>query len=253
MFGVVTVPTARRIRDGEGGTMQPDMTRRGRTFVPRVLALAAILALGTAVALGQDDGPAADDVLVRLGETTIERSTFEAQFEVAARATALREGLEPTDEVLAQYDEARPVFLDQLARQLVLDAYAEEIGVAVGDEEIDDVVAQVRAQRGTDESDFEAYLVEAGFEDEADLRATVETSLNVQQAVEALAADVEVSDADVETWYEANQDLVQTEEGALPLEAVRDQVVEIVRQERVEAMVQEVVQDSDVEVFHDRL
>lgn len=233
--------------------MQSGHTRHRLTWISSVLALTAVLAFGAAVAHAQGDGAPADDVLVRLGETTIDRSTFEAQFEVAARATALREGLEPTDEVLAQYDEARPGFLDQVARQLVLDAYAEELGVAVDDEEVDDVVAQVRAQQETQGADFEAYLAASGFEDEADLRDTVETSLNVQRVVEALAADVEVSDADVETWYEANQDLVQTEEGTLPLEAVRDQVVEIVRQERVEALVQAVVQDSDVEVFHDRL
>jgi flagellar basal body-associated protein FliL len=236
----------------------------------RLLIALAIIALATLVlvfgqvasaaaepAEAEPIAPAAvatdpDDVLVQLGDETLTRQQFEDEFAIAARTTALQQGLEPTPEVLAEFDAFRPMFLDQLATQLVLQQHARDIGATADPAEVDEVVAQVRAAQG-DEEAFQAYLDTSGFRDEAALRTVIERSMTVQNVIERLGADIEVDDAEIEAWYEANQDQVQTPEGPLPLDAIRDEIASVVVQERVDERVQEIVATAPLAVFVDRL
>jgi hypothetical protein len=213
-----------------------------------------VLALVTAAssALAQPDPAAADDVLIRLGDETVTREHFDQQFEVAARATAAQEGLEPTAEVLARYDAFKPEFLQQLAEQLVLVAHARDVDVAASDAEVDAVVAELRAAQG-DEDDFAAYLTSAGFGTEVELRVTIERSLNAQRAVDVLASEIDVTRADVETWYDANPEQVTTPDGVLPLELVEAEIAQLLIQEGVQRRVDELVASSGVEVRADLL
>jgi hypothetical protein len=236
------------------------------TMTRRVVALAltSVLLLvgapaGAAGSPGATEGaPAAaeearpDDVLIRLGDEVVTREEFEREFEVAARATALQQGMPLTSEVLAQFDAFRPAFLDQLARQLVLVRYAAEEGIAVEPADVDDVVENVRAAQ-LDDAAFGEYLETAGFADEAEFRATIERSLTMQQVVARLMAAIDVSDGEVEAWYEANPDLVETPEGPLPLDAIRDEIAALIAQERLEERVEALVVEAPLEVFAERL
>jgi parvulin-like peptidyl-prolyl isomerase len=218
------------------------------------LALLAALALllATAPAHAAPSEAQSDDVLVRLGDETVTRAQFDEEFEIAARATALQQGMEPTPDVLAEFGAFRSAFLDQLATQLVLVRHAQELGVGVHEAEVDEVIDEVRAAQ-VDEEGFARYLETAGFSDETALRAVIERSMNVQNVIAALSEDIEVGDAEIEAWYEANQEQVQTPEGPLPLDAIRDEIASIVVQEQVDARVQELVAAAPLEVFVDRL
>jgi parvulin-like peptidyl-prolyl isomerase len=213
-------------------------------------ALALTLAATPAHAAPADAQP--DDVLVQLGDETITRAQFDEEFEIAARSTALQQGMEPTPDVLQEFEAFRPAFLDQLATQLVLVRHAQELGVSADALEVDEVIEEVRAAQ-VDEEGFGRYLETAGFSDEAALRAVIERSMNVQNVIAALSEDIEVGDAEIEAWYEANQEQVQTPEGPLPLDAIRDEIASIVVQEQVDARVQELVAAAPLEVFVDRL
>ena len=229
---------------------------------PWIAALAALVLIFSSVSISVAEAdttpPVAavdaqpDDVLVQLGDQTVTREQFEQEFAIAARSTALQQGMEPTPELLAEFDAFRPQFLDQLATQLVLVQHAEEIGVRAETDDVDEVVEQVRTAQ-VDEAGFEQYLETSGFADEAALRAVIERSMSVQNVIETLSADIEVTDAEIEAWYEANQDQVLTPEGPLPLDAIRDEIASVIVQEQVDERVQEIVATAPLEVFVDRL
>jgi hypothetical protein len=225
-----------------------------------VIAVLVLLGAGVSSSLAEADTtpPVAavdaqpDDVLVQLGDETVTREQFEREFVIAARSTALQQGMEPTPELLAEFDAFRPQFLDQLATQLVLVQHADEIGVRAEAAEVDEVVEQVRAAH-VDDAGFEEYLETSGFRDEAALRAVIERSMSVQNVIETLSADIDVTDAQIEAWYEANQDQVLTPEGPLPLDAIRDEIASVIVQEQVDERVQAIIATAPLEVFVDRL
>jgi len=196
---------------------------------------------------------APDDVLVRLGDDVLTREAFEREFEIAARATAMQQGLEPTPDVLASFDPFRGMLLEQLATQMVLAWHAQELGVAATDVEVDEVVERVRTAQGDDAAAFGSYLEAAGFADESALRALVQRSLSVQNVIDRLSAEIDVDDAEVEAWYEAHPEQLQGPQGPIPLEAVRAEIVALLVRERVDERVQELVAQAPLEVHAERL
>jgi parvulin-like peptidyl-prolyl isomerase len=197
--------------------------------------------------------PHDEDVLVRLGDETLTRDAFEREFEVAARATAMQQGLEPTPDVLASFLPFREMLLEQLATQMVLVQHAREVGVSVEAEAVDEVMERMRTAQGGDADAYASYLETAGFSDEVELRALIERSMTVQRVIEALSADIEVHDDDVEAWYDAHPEQVSTPQGVVPLEAVREEIVALLVRERVDARVEELVANAPLEIFPDRL
>ncbi|MBA2668120.1 MAG: SurA N-terminal domain-containing protein [Trueperaceae bacterium] len=242
-----------------GAGRRPRSTRARALLISLTLATGLLVGVPAGAVLAAETAPAPvasqgdpDDVLLQLGDETLTRAQFDAEFEVAARSTAMQQGMEPTPEVMAEFAAFRPTFLEQLGTQLVLVEHAREIGVDVDAARVDEVVEQVRAAQG-DAEGFARYLELSGFADEDALRATILRSMTVQGVVERLGADIEVDDAEIEAWYEANQEQVQTPEGPLPLDAIRDEIASIVVQERVGERVQEIVAQAPLEVFLDRL
>lgn len=192
------------------------------------------------------------DVLVELGDATITRADFEREFQVAARTTALQQGIEPTADVLEGFAAFRPMLLEQLATQLVLVEHAQTTGVVADQADVDEVVDEIRAAQ-VDEEGFLSYLERTGFGDEEMLRTVVQRSMSVQNVIAMLSADIEVTDAEVDAWYEANPEMVQTPDGPLPLETIRPEIRELLVQERVEERVQELVSQAPLEIHADRL
>ena len=171
------------------------------TIAGSVLALFALLSLGTA----QEDAPAAlDPVVIQSGDTTETLSTFNRRFDVALRNVAAQQGVPLDDATRAQFESFRPVYLDQRATEIALLAEAEARGLTLSDEDVDARVAEARANFESDEA-FGAALEEAGFADEAGLREVIRETETVQQVVDALREEVEVSDEEVETYYNENQ------------------------------------------------
>ena len=215
----------------------------------RILAAAA-LALPTAGVLAQGDADPAEVVVASLGDATVTLEAFELRFEAAVRSTLAQQGVEPDDETVAGFAAQRPVFLDQLGQELVLSAHAEDLGIAAADAEVDAVVEQARAENG---DDFDAALAEIGFASTADFETAVRRSLNARRAVEALRAEVEVDEAAIEAWYEANPDQVTGPDGPVPLEEVREPIADLLASEQVERLVAELVAESDIETRPDLL
>lgn len=224
--------------------------RRGPTRTLVGILAAAALALPATGALAQGDADPAEVVVASLGDATVTLEAFELRFEAAVRSTLARQGVEPDDETVAGFEAQRPVFLEQLGQELVLSAHAEELGIAAADAEVDAVVEQAREENG---DDLDGELAEIGFASIADFEIAVRRSLNAQRAVEALRAEVEVDEAAIEAWYEANPDQVTGPDGPVPLEEVREPIADLLASEQVAVLVAELVAESDIEIHLDLL
>ena len=219
---------------------------RGRALLAALLALS----LATAGAFAQGDADPATVVVAQLGDDVVTLAAFDLRFEAAVRSTLVQQGVAPDDVNLADFDDARPAFLDQVAQELVLSDHAAELGLAASTEEVDAVIADVREEYG---DQYDAFLAEIGFASTPDLAVAVRRSLNAQRAVEALRASVEVDAADVEAWYQANPELVEGPDGPQPLEAISDQIAALLVNEAVQAEIAILVTESDIQLFPDRL
>ena len=211
----------------------------------RIHLIALLLLIGAAsFALAQDE---ADPTLIELGDQTITETQFDNRFALAARSIAARQGLPYNEETQALFDSLRPAYLEQLATELVLLNEAETRGVTVGDDEVEAQLAQARQSMGSDEV-FNQFLTETGFQDEAAFREFLRDSLTVQKVVDELRQGTEVTDEEVQTFYDENQEQI-----GQPLEQVRDQVREQLVRNRVNQQIAELRQASDIQVFADNL
>lgn len=143
-----------------------------------------------------------DAVVLRLDDTTVTAAEFEPLFNIALRSLAAQQGAPLDEATLAQFRGLRPSFLDQFATQRVLLKEAEARELTVSDAEVDEQIAQARESAG---DNFDQLLSEAGYADEAALRSYIRESLLLQRAVEAIQGDIEVTDAEVRTFYDENQ------------------------------------------------
>ncbi len=214
-----------------------------------LLGLAVLVATTTAVAQVEQLTDDPDAVVIAFGDTTITKAEFDDAFDVAARSTAIGQGMPVTDEVLAEFEPFRFGFLEQYATQRVLAAEAEERGLGATDEAIDAVVQALREEQA-DVAAFDTWLDAAGYGDEGALRDALSVNLSAQGLVEQLAADVEVDAQSVRDWYEANPEAVTTEDGVLvPLEDIGDQIEELLVQEQLETQVQAITQAAGLELY----
>ena len=145
-----------------------------------------------------------DPVVIQIGDETITQSEFDQRFALAARNVAARQGIPYTEETRALFDSLRPAFLEQLTTELVLLQEAQNRGINITDEEVENQLSQLRG-RFESETDFLEFLAEAGFEDEAAFRQFVKNNLAVQAVAEILGEDVTVGDEQIQNFYQANQ------------------------------------------------
>jgi parvulin-like peptidyl-prolyl isomerase len=104
------------------------------------------------------------------------------------------------------YNNMRKRVLDVLIAQELLWQEAKERGMAASDEETKAAMEQMRAQLGS-ESAFSTTLRESGFDDEAAFAEDLKRRLSVQKLVAAdIAPSIQVSDAEVHEFYQANAD-----------------------------------------------
>ena len=214
-----------------------------------LLGLTVLIAAPAAAAQVEQLTDDPDAIVIVFADTTITKAEFDDAFDVAARSTAIGQGMPVTDEVLAEFEPFRFGFLEQYATQRVLAAEAEERGLGATAEAIDAVVEALREEQA-DTAAFETWLDAAGYGDEVALRDALAVNLSAQALVEDLAADVDVDAESVRDWYDANPEAVTTDDGALvPLEAIEDQIEQLLAQEQLETQVQAITQAVGLELY----
>ncbi|MEX2541860.1 MAG: peptidylprolyl isomerase [Trueperaceae bacterium] len=184
------------------------MTSFNRFFSKPAASCLLILAALAGVALGQgnDSGnneTGDDPVVLQAGDYQERRSDLEARFEIAIRGLAASQGLELNQEIRSQLEAFKPSYLEQRATEVALLQEAERRGITVSDDEVDALVEDVRGNLAEGE-EFDDVLVQAGFRDEAQLRELVRETEFIQRAVDSVESEIEVSEAEVEEYYQAN-------------------------------------------------
>ncbi len=174
------------------------MTHARGFYLLATLLVASLLGLATA----QDDTVQGDPVVLRLGDRVETRSAFDDSFEVAMRGVASQQGAELDDALREQLSVFKPQFLEQRATELALVAEAELRGLSVSDEELETEVTALEDSLNEDET-LSTVVTEAGFRDEAALRAYLSERLLVQKVVAALREEAAPSDDEVQAAYDA--------------------------------------------------
>jgi parvulin-like peptidyl-prolyl isomerase len=180
-------------------------SRSALKLLAPILLFATVL-FGAALAQREGAEPATDPVVLQAGEHQETLSELDARFEIAIRGLAASQGLQLTEDIRAQLESFKPSYLEQRATEVALVQEAERRGLTVDDEVVDQRVAEVRGNLA-EGADFDALLEQAGFRDEEQLRAMVRETEQIQQAVDAVEAEIEVSGAEVQEYYEANPEM----------------------------------------------
>ena len=166
---------------------------------------------------------------------------------LAMRAVAAQQGLPLNEQTRAMFEQFRPQFLEQLATEQVLLQEAETRGLTPTDEEVNARLEEARAGFENDEA-FNQFLTETGFENEDEFRNYLREQEAIQRTVEELGRDIEVTDEQIQTFYDENQERI-----GQPLENVRDQVRTVLEREELNRRIQELRAGVDVQTYPENL
>jgi FKBP-type peptidyl-prolyl cis-trans isomerase (trigger factor) len=121
------------------------------------------------------------------------------------------------------------------------------MGITVSDEEVDTQIQQLRQNYET-EAAYNQFLTENGFENEAAFSDFIRENLLVQRTVEQLGQGIEVTDEEIQAFYDENQAQIN-----VTLEQARDQIRQQLQREELNARIAKVREASDVRVFPENL
>ena len=162
------------------------------------MMLASLLLLTGVFAQEQDD----DAVILRVDDRTETVGSFNDRFNIAIRGLVASMGIPMSDDLLLQLDGMKAEYLTQLASDLALLNEAEAQGVTISDEEVDEIVAQSIST--IPEEEVPAVLESAGFRDLDHYGDMVRETELIQRYLDGLFAEMEFSDDELNTWWDAN-------------------------------------------------
>ena len=183
------------------------------------LMVALLIAATSGLAFAQNGMGGNEPALEVGGEVAYTSAEFEEEFNRAIRALALQQGVPFNDETRAMFDRFRSDFLNQLATQEALLREAEARGITVTDEQVQQQIDQIRSSLGGEEA-FQQTLDELGYADVQQYRDDVREGLLTQQVIDEMRANIQLSDEEVTTFFQENQQMF----GNASLEDVRPQV-----------------------------
>lgn len=178
-------------------------------------AAAALVALaGCSPAPPNSEQESGAETLAEFDGGEVTRAEFDEQLEAFAQQSGGEAQLPSEGD--PQYDQLVAQIMPQLVSTEIAQAYAEENGITVSDEDVDREIQRLKEQLGEqarsqgqgDISDGEAYrqaLEEAGFTEE-ELRSDIREQLPLQKVQEEVTDDAGPSDEEVRTYYDENEE-----------------------------------------------
>jgi parvulin-like peptidyl-prolyl isomerase len=180
-----------------------------------VFIVAAIVLVAATSGLGSSSVPEGDIAVV---EDAPDGTITAEDFDRALEQTAARQQLEevpPTDD--PQYELLADAAVSDLILSRWVGGEAEERGIEVTEREIDEELDRVKEQEFGSEKEFQRFLDDSGFTlEEARERialqlvsqriqdAVLPGAAGAQQSPEALAAELGITDDDVQAYYDEN-------------------------------------------------
>jgi parvulin-like peptidyl-prolyl isomerase len=166
------------------------------------LGLAAVFALSACG--GSDGGSVPDDAVAVVGGTEIARSELQELVDQAKKTYEAQDQQFPTAGT-PEYKNVQAQYVKFLVQREQFAQEAEELGIEVTDKDVDAEVEKFIDSRF--EGKRAAYLKALkaqGFTEEA-LRETLRASVLAQKLFDEITKDVDVPEADIAAYYQANQ------------------------------------------------
>ena len=175
----------------------------------RLIAVLAALALGVAAAgCGGDDddeasGEVPADAIALVGDRAIPKSEYDRLLSQAEATYEAREQEFPAAGT-PEFAQLRNALVRSLVEQAQFEIAAEELGITVTDEELDTRLEELKEQffEG-DEAKYQEELEKQGLTEEQVLK-DLRTRMLSEKIFEEITSEVQVSDADVQAYYEEN-------------------------------------------------
>ena len=175
----------------------------------RLIALLAALAFAVAAAGcgGDDDSQSADvpaDAVAVVGDREIPKSAYD---ELLAAAQKQREaqGQEFPAAGTPEFAQLRAAIVRTLVEQAEFEVAAEELDISVTDEEVEKRLDELKDQYfNGDEEAYQAELEKNG-QTEQQVLDTVRTRLLAEKIFKEITSQVEVTDEDVQAYYDENK------------------------------------------------
>ena len=165
----------------------------------KVLRIALALALVAGVALGAV-GCTDKDVAAKVNGDVIKKTELDAQVEkLKEQYPQMFTGADGEGRLL----DFKQRLLDNMINALLIKQAAGDEGIEVTDEDVDKKIEELKKGFQTDEQ-FQQALEQAGM-DVAALEDQIREQLVTEQLIAALNKDTEVSDEEIEEYYEANK------------------------------------------------
>lgn len=164
-----------------------------------ILILTLSLALASAQEVVEESA-----VVLRVGETVITRGEFDQRFTVFVTNLAAQQGVPLTPETMPLLNTLRPVYLDQLVAEQALLREAQRRGFTVPEGYVEQQLAGIRANFGSDEA-YQAALTGAGFASEALLVTLISEANLLDQTITALQRELDIEEHHLQLWYDNNQ------------------------------------------------
>jgi parvulin-like peptidyl-prolyl isomerase len=177
----------------------------------RLIAVFAALALGLAAAgCGGDDddgdasGEVPADAIALVGDRAIPKTEYDRLLSQAQATYEAREQDFPAAGT-PEFAQLRNALVRSLVEQAQFEIAAEELGIAVTDEELDTRLDELKEEffEG-DETKYQEELEKQGLTEEQVLK-DLRTRMLSEKIFEQITSEVQVADADIEAYYEENK------------------------------------------------
>ncbi len=195
---------------------------------------------------------AGSNVVARIGEREITQSEFEEWFRSTITILAAQQGIPFNEQTAQLFAQLQEQFLQQMVREEVLLDEAERRGITVDDEDVQRIVDDIRAQFDTDEA-YEAAIAQLGFADEETLRAYILDNEILQRVSQAIIDEVEITDEDIQQFYDENQELFTQDGVTTPLEDVEEPVRNELERQAFDSAVTQIEEEAGVELMVENL
>jgi peptidyl-prolyl cis-trans isomerase C len=199
-------------------------------FLLRLLVVGLAL-MPSVLAQNEADPVVSDPVVMRVNGEEMLLSEFNERFAFYANNLASQQGMQMTPEMAPMFDSLKPQYLEQLATEKVLQQEGTKRGLSVEETVIDEQIAQIKTNFGSDE-EYMTALSAAGLSSEDLLRQLIAESELSRRTVEAIRTSIQLKPYQLQLYYDqhkaeygsgaeacAKHILVETEEDAKTVQA----------------------------------
>lgn len=147
-------------------------------------------------------------------------------------------------------DEFQRLKLDSLINNVLLSQQAEELGIELTEQEVDEIYQgqkeSIKQQNDLSEEEFLAVLENQGFESEEEYKQAFadNPSLKVNKLIEQeVLANLEISEEELLQQYEENEEHFTQGGETIPFEQIRPQLEQMMMQQRQNEVINDYIED----------